>query len=866
MINKSTIMATQTDILKEQVVGDTSLQATISLLLSEQELEKVAENAKEGMKFLTTFSVCEADRELLQWVIPAIKTSLQKIFDDNALLSDTAEDDFVIEILKQNLCMAIDFLKMLKIAFEYLLTSDEIDINDVPSMTTIPAQVILSTFEHCRNSSEAYKNSFNEELLQIFNIAQQVNTLFIKLFNSCIILESTSDNADRIHIVNKVLAAICDVSKSLSDLNFKYLIMNWKGYASIAQKFSGILKDHIDLRKPMLCLNTDILKNQSFIADKLDFNDTNIDLIRRTGFLIKVALKILDIFWNSIRRITEEVLILCCIICSFPTDHYHSQVYLKDITTSIDDTIYATFAPFVDKLVEENIIMSMLNIIPDDLLSKHPFGLLNFMNACLKCIATKQSSFDVNLADILRAVFACTKQCFSEFALLKNIFASIIVNFSACVIVHQHYNEEIEIILLENLLQENLWCALLAMDIWCLILKYSTEHSSMRVFVDLLQKYHDLNFGVNTHRLEDIYLKCFIQKIFKTFPNSMKCQVSRSFRENDWNVLGFDDISVAQKNLVEQICLCTIEKAQQLGSGEFSLTNFVLIMENLEMLSTLDFQNYDMNVKKLLEMVGMLWEFDNTDLKNGVFKYFANNLCKITRTLITDFSNKQLFMILDRLKILSCEDSHKLHVFDILSELCNKNANEFGQDGLKIFAVISNILHPSLTSDSNNLMKQSVLEIVEKCSKNGKDDIVRDLAKTSVKSREDISNYLQKHITDSTLDIAYFTILGNLEYTHKCVHWKMITDKPAPKKIKLDKNSQDKEFRKFQENKMLVGKPISKVVQDFEAAKTVDNVHETIINIKSEVKCLMNVLKTEKMTAKNVSDLKIVANQILSLI
>lgn len=250
------------------------------------------------------------------------------------------------------------------------------------------------------------------------------------------------------------------------------------------------------------------------------------------------------------------------------------------------------------------------------------------------------------------------------------------------------------------------------------------------------------------------------------------------------------------------------------------------------------------------------------------------------------------------------------------------NPNELGQDGCKIFKMISNII-TNLLCNSEIIIKQSVLDVLEVCEHNGKQSIVRDVAMNCDSMQTLISDNLKKSNADSKFDEEYFKSVGTLEYSHNCIEWKKRTntkrlrrfksnefdnfeklDDPSQKQYVLKEentrrlkrfksneldnflneenttidtvtelpaqNTAKKEVFKYslKEYKYKSYKKKNKRTEQTEGdiAEADDTVHEVLVRLKGEVKCLTNVLKTEKLSAKNVSDLKIISNQLLSLI
>lgn len=243
---------------------------------------------------------------------------------------------------------------------------------------------------------------------------------------------------------------------------------------------------------------------------------------------------------------------------------------------------------------------------------------------------------------------------------------------------------------------------------------------------------------------------------------------------------------------------------------------------------------------------------------------------------------------MNELKSLSTNDAFKLSICDILRSLSDKNFNEFGQDGYRISILTSHILYPSLIMTENPLIKQNVFEVIEKLARTGKQDVVREVMKSSQNVQGEINNYLQRNNAVNGFPKEYYGLLSRAKFEHQCCVWRECTNSniSSSKKIKIDDaflNIQSVPAQHVLPNNPLNNQKTKPVAVNTDANKsksygssssiprvtseevTGDNVTEAICSIRGEVKCLTNLLKTEKLSAKNVADLRIIVSQLSSL-
>ncbi|KAG5864738.1 hypothetical protein JTB14_014077 [Gonioctena quinquepunctata] len=183
---------------------------------------------------------------------------------------------------------------------------------------------------------------------------------------------------------------------------------------------------------------------------------------------------------------------------------------------------------------------------------------------------------------------------------------------------------------------------------------------------------------------------------------------------------------------------------------------------------------------------------------------------------------------------------------------------------------MSGIFYPTLITTTNNVIKQNALEVLEKFVATGKEEVVREILIIS----NEVQSYFKKELPTRNFDEEYFRTIGALKYEHQCVKWQDNAGHVS-KRIKLDevpRKIKEKPTRFEKQHKDTLKKPrrvqnvevTEQTVGDIEDEKP-EVVNEAIASIKGEVKSLMNVLKTEKLTQKNISDLKMISNQLLSL-
>ncbi|KAJ8924446.1 hypothetical protein NQ315_007243 [Exocentrus adspersus] len=835
-------------------------------------LAQLVNNMKLCTKYLQTYHVSKVDQELLQHLMPVIRKCILKVYEDNILLCDTVNDEFVNQILKQNLEVALDLVQILKHVLDFLVQNSEIPLRYLNSTPVTLAQLILCTYEHCKNSGDSYKQAFSVELLELFRRTQGVHLLFLRLFESIVVIQSELGDADDEEVKFLMEDTVCNTSVILSELNMKSMFDNWKGYAAIAQKFSFLLKSDLDLKSPITYLGYEVTKNLSTI-EKQEHVDVKAasQLVKITAFLVKITLKICDIFWNSLERISDEILGFCCTVYSFPTDLFRRHGFPSEILELIDASIFKTTESLLTRLLSDPLSLKVFHLDPYP--DTHPFGLVNVLNNVLRILVSNSNAQQLRVDVIVNAVFEnadlCSAELFHDSAPMRGFFDSLVINISAAVISYGSYYEKVERILLKNLLQGRIFVVLLALEVWTLLLTHSSSQFRLDTLTALLGKYKEANFGTLSTRPEQVYLKCFARRIFRLLPDHARNDFVLRYNPvrsmEYWRVLGFGNFPPQQRLSVEGVCMVTVEKIEAMRSGGGAgFQDIVLVAENLRALSTVDYNETGLNPSKLAAAVYTLWEFDASGgdiARNNIFKYFTAALCKITGALVREFNSKQLIKILSQLKTVSANECYRLHTSEFLSLLVHRPDERNAQDNLKVKALVSDLLSQCLQTDSCNVIKQTALEVVSEFNKDG---AVQTIPRLSKETQGEITDFLQRRVRVTPFDKEYLAWLGKSEFRHACLQWKSDGCQRKSKKLKYDETSEQKTelYPLEKKTKNANWCKASELVK----VENKNDVDDVLSNLKGEVKCLVKLLKTEKLTAKNASDVKMIANQLLSFL
>ncbi|CAG9856830.1 unnamed protein product [Phyllotreta striolata] len=816
------------------------------------------------LPYMYTLDIAEIDNDFFRWLMPPLKDNLLKVFNNNVLLAELCANT---EAIKDNLIKICKLLDVLKEVLSFLTEKPPVNVGSIKSIAITSIQIISETLDYLKKCSELEANFDEDIALQIFNLLNEVHCLYLQLMGS--VLVSESENTDDIEILVQVLENIFDFS-FLHNLNVKFLIRNWKCFIAILQKFAFIVKNRMDVKKQIKNLNSALSDNFAIILDSENSDVVNkYRIIKISEILVKVVLKIFQI-WDDKIELLEEIVDFLCLF-------YSVQFKISTLEHQIveqSNLIFILVKSFVVAFVQDEAFMQVTKD-KNFLSSRCKDGLLNFLNTCLECLVVIDKLDNLELNILIRLVFDVVKECYSEFLLPENVFDDLVVNIAGSVLVYGEY-KSIELILLENVLEEEFWNYFLAVEVWCLLLRNKRPDFTQQVLISLIDIFDQLEFGTLTYRLEKTQFRYFLHRVYRLLPDNFKCNVMQNTNDRMavWKIMDGQHFPKNMKYFIDQLCQETLEKLNQLVKGDFSKEDFPLLVENLEFLSTVDFKKLRINSSKLADALVCVWTLTFSDIyNNNLFRYFIVKVFKITSVLFAEFNNKQLYMVLNKLLELSLIKHFKVPITFLLSSLCKLNLT-----CNNISKLISNILI-NLLRDSNVIVKQNVLEVLDLCHRNKQQTVVADVILEHENINDLINDYLNRRVNGPNFNFQYFKLLGEFKFKHCCVDWRVIEQEPSRKRFRqsepenvteakqvkplVEENGIKNRLQQFKYKK--IDKPAMEENSENKFDES-DNVNDVLCRMKGEVKCLVNVLKTDKLTPKNVADLKIIANQLSSFI
>nr|CAD7401831.1 unnamed protein product [Timema poppensis] len=283
----------------------------------------------------------------------------------------------------------------------------------------------------------------------------------------------------------------------------------------------------------------------------------------------------------------------------------------------------------------------------------------------------------------------------------------------------------IEAAMLENILQCNVWRAMLATDLWCLVARYGSAELCFHHVIFLLRILEKFPPG-GPRRPEAVFLSSLLGRLFPLLSDEHKAVVCKHFPPSRhpgvWGSLGVACLPDALKSSVAETLMQGV--AWSLKSLITAPPDIQLYNQLIKCLPTvpvitevvLPTPGFITDMVDVWERVNLpeVYTLQETS-QQGVqwLHHLATLLCDATVPLVAHLDNSQLLKILRTIKVLSTKGSSllKLSSLSILKSLGTKIINST-PDQLEVCHQIGD-LFSLLLQDKNPLVLQTTLEVFE---------------------------------------------------------------------------------------------------------------------------------------------------------
>ncbi|XP_044745404.1 uncharacterized protein LOC123307239 [Coccinella septempunctata] len=851
---------------------------------------------------LTTFPVDELENDVMFYMMPCMRNVFSEIYTDNQKI-DSVEQ---IEELLENLTITISLTEFIEDLLNFISTRSETsNLQLFKSMVLEIPKCIYLTYKHCKESQKKYQNLMKDckEILILYKKNQECHLKYLDIMGQ---LPISADDSNCTKILIETFQSISSIIEILLGLNIKALADSWKCYCNLIEKYQEVL-----VAEKFYCLREIELLEiqiQNFMDIALESNDSKqvLQYSKLSGFLLKVALKIIAKFWQylCIDHI-EPIYNLVCSIYKYAPEFLEKQMVTTDVKKSIDTCLLDVITSFVeDSLLHDDVLERILLNINTS--KKECVGCLELILKILEFIGrqTPDSVDSSFFYTIMKSVFSNFSTYFPEPSSVNSIkipgalIEKLSSQISQSVEVHNSfYNQDFELLMISNILGNHIGCHTLASFIWIQLISQTFSDSRLSLLGDLFQVINDSRVDVSFISSKVILLKKFMQKLFSILDESERQYFLKLYPPSEylhlWKVIGLNFVPLNDNSLnalLEDI-------STSLGDiKRLNVEKFIESVEVMKILAGASVSVLDIKTRTLSDIVRTLWDtnFEVIPCDNLFFKYSISCLSEVTMSLMNYFSNDQLFSILKRMETLATTYFVRIRLCLMLSEI-SRRKTEHNMEQNKLNFLISDLFELLLKED-DEMLKELTLKVFQQFANNNQPIIVNNVSR--MLPDMNLEQYLQNGI-DKFSSNSVSKVLDSKIIDHKCLiatknslaarnsfEW---NDKiPVSRENSFDSLnggkalSRECSFETRNEFAKSISTPsvefkrstsYSKVQQQSKrprlsetAEEEDDTINEVLQRIRGELKCLNKILRNEKPTAKNAQDIKLLAFQLQSLL
>ncbi|XP_045483049.1 uncharacterized protein C1orf112 homolog isoform X2 [Harmonia axyridis] len=677
--------------------------------------KKIIYNALQDFRtHFKKLSLEKLEKDFMFYMMPCIKDLFFEIYRSN----DEMDSIQKVEELLGNLTITISLTNFIEELLNCIASQlESTNLNLLKTMILEIPKCLFLTYNHCKRSQKKYQNLMNDckEILLLYKKNQECHMKFLNII-TIIAIDAKDENSTKILIDS--IQSISNITEILFGLNIKALADSWKSYCCVIEKHQEILA-----AEKFYCIREiELLGLQirDFMNIALESNDDKqlLQYLKLSGFLLKVALKIINNFWQFLNNDHLECIHnLVCSIYNFSPEISDTYKLTVNVKNAIQTCLLDVSTSFVEeKLLQRDILEKMLSKLSSS--KSDLIGCLEFNMKILEFI-NRQIPDDLDysfFASIVNLIFINFSIWFPEpysedvMKHLATIIEKLSSHFSKSIEAHNSfYNEDFESVIFSNILGNNIGCHILASTTWVQIISKLSSESRKNVITELLQVINNSQIELSFTSLKIIFLKKFMHKLFNSLDEEERVYFLNLYPPLEykclWRIIGpsynTENETLLLNPLLEFLSL-NLKDVRNSASAQ----EIIESVEALKMFAGASKSSLEINGKTLCNIVLTLWElnFEEVPSNNLFLKYFISCLSEVTVKLMNYFSTDQVVSILKRMEMLATNNLFKVKLCLMLSAMSTKQA-EHNMEQNKLNFVISDLFE-LLLRENDEMIKE----------------------------------------------------------------------------------------------------------------------------------------------------------------
>ncbi|XP_050426035.1 uncharacterized protein LOC126836554 [Adelges cooleyi] len=383
-------------------------------------------------------------------------------------------------IIKKFMTSCIEMLNVGKQSLAYIDRGSNLSTSILSDVMAY-VQASIMTFKHCSQSNSVYGpdlfESIRQPLTEFFQKSSDLQTCCFRVVEN---IKFDPSKKQDVESITNILQLIWHGAEAVFSLSTKVMSANWKMYVTLLQKYSSQLKDYVNTDEPIEFLCTKIKCNV------ISFRCGDEMPLKLSTYMIRVLVKLC----THGRMLTSQNKLLELLL--FLNSHWLSDkqevVTLKDkLSIFVDQLLLISDESFYQ--VFHSSCQSILNAN----CASRKISALYFASVLLKRFVENQYQQE-QLFSLICTIFQLLDSVEWAIFCISDIYEQTLTNMAAAVLVSDDVNlfEKIEKIIFSNILQTRFVTAMLASDLWIIIVRYLSPEASEIQFSKLAKLFDAL--------------------------------------------------------------------------------------------------------------------------------------------------------------------------------------------------------------------------------------------------------------------------------------------------------------------------------------------------------------------------------------
>ncbi|XP_048778622.2 uncharacterized protein C1orf112-like isoform X2 [Ostrea edulis] len=677
--------------------------------------------------FLPCVEVIHAEEKLFSKIIDEVCQVFDRSLED-IYQSTQRADNSSLPNITSGLEALVDLLEFLEICLSHVQNKHEtLDWSHIHSLPRGTIHFLKGAYGHCKSSGEQYQSLLNYvsgPLSNLFKKTHSLQVTFLRLLDNVRLSDPvTEQDVQDLHLVCHGLFDVCRI---VTSLDMKLVVTLWKSISKHAVSNKVHLGQRLQMGEMISHLCGEIQTGFTYLLQLIPQTDPDGMILSQgdekgfqkslkiLGFQMKILVMLVREFADVIHDCEEQIYsVLITFLRLLPPSLSAQQMDLKHIDEIRHHLTNATDV-LMKCLLSNRVFMESVTGIDKvgDLATEDSFPHLQIVLKVLDFLPQMPDdvqerwvnptfySEDTDRLSLIDVMFQTTAKCNIELSLPLILEDSTLIGkperkvtlYENCCtrlcgflggISAKHFHK-VEEVLLKNVLSCDLWCRLLAEDVWCFLVRYSSAdlcRDHVTFLLELMKgcsSYDHKSPGLSLivrlikclapeHQVELIQTLSCEEDPISLF--ILACSVQSFSDENCQNMV--QTVSDKCAKILQEFTV-TIEKTQQ------SLNRMLMSMSCLcEILSEYDANGLDVLssvTMSITDSISRLWrEMFVSDWTNSpLLELCLGKLILLSSHLTASLENEILYKILSVMSSLTqqeCSLSLHLIMVSFLSSL-----------------------------------------------------------------------------------------------------------------------------------------------------------------------------------------------------